>query len=67
MIQTILFERDKWDLSGVIEYLYKNGYTFKKLDITDNYYRARQNKPIKNGIYHSKKLNNGIILIYVNK
>ena len=61
MLQTILIPK-KFGLRRAISWVDKHAIV-KKVDITNNYYRFRQSNP-KKGKYYTKKLQNGIQLVF---
>jgi len=44
-LQSIIFNKNYNTLNDVVSFLYNNDYKFNKIDITKNYYRARQLNP----------------------
>lgn len=62
-IQSILFDKNKFTLKKCILWLLKHNHKFKKVDITEKYYRFRQFDPNKNHKYFTKDLENGIKFI----
>lgn len=44
-IQSILFDKSKYSLDDVVKILKKNKDKHNKIDITENFYRARQIEP----------------------
>jgi hypothetical protein len=64
-IQTVLFDKTKWDVRKSRKWLKDHNYISNgKLDRRGSYLRYRQSQPDSNGRYRSKKLENGIILVY---
>ena len=67
MIQTILIPKNKFSLKEAEKWIVKNKYkkSFygKKVDITENYFRFRQESPLKFKNYYAKRLKNGIIIV----
>jgi hypothetical protein len=63
VLSTILVPRADFTLPKAKNWIKAHGYKTTKTDITTNYYRFRQNPPSPNGIYYSKKLPNGIVLV----
>lgn len=45
IIQTLLFPKKTYSIENVKNYLIENKYKHNKLDITNNYIRARQRDP----------------------
>jgi DNA gyrase/topoisomerase IV subunit B len=70
ILQTILLPKNKFTLEEVNKYLKENNFKNSKIDITNNYYRARQKDPRylkKKGFSNVKTLINkktGIHKIY---
>ncbi len=64
-LQTIEIPRMNFNMSGAIAWIKHKGYKAEKVDITPNYYRFRQRPPGKNRHYYSVKLNNGIVLVFM--
>jgi len=62
-VQTVLIPRT-FSLEQAIKWLNKNGYENKKVDITENYYRFRQNNPKKSTRYYTLKRSKGIQVVY---
>ena len=44
-LQSIIFNKKYNSINDVVSFLYNNDYDFNKIDITKNYYRARQLNP----------------------
>jgi len=44
-IQSVLIDKNKNTFQEAFEFLYNNNFKFEKLDITDEYIRARQYEP----------------------
>lgn len=64
MIQSIIFDRNYWNITDAIKWLIKHKYKVAKIDITKNYYRFRQNKPNNKKKYYTISLKNNVKLIY---
>ena len=64
-LQSILFDRDSWDVNSAINWIHDNGFVImKKPHITDNFIRFRQHEPNYNKYkYITKKLKDGIEFI----
>lgn len=62
-IQSVLFNRKKWDILKSVEWLQKNKLVHSKVDITTNYLRYRQFTPKKGDKYITKNLGKGIKII----
>ena len=69
-VQSVVFPRNVFTKKKAITWITKNGYVYKKLDITPTQYRFRQRPPVTgsltSGHYISKRLPNGVILVLVN-
>ena len=65
-LQTILFDKNKWTRKTSTEWLKKNGYTAKYHRTTKNQIRRMQNSPVEDANYYSKRLPNGIVLVFQN-
>ncbi len=61
--QSVLIPRKKFSLLTAKEWILSNGYKFKKVDITTNYFRFRQVAPSQMSDYHMKTLPNDIKLV----
>lgn len=61
-VQSVLIPK-KFGESKAINWLDKNGFVLKKVDITKNYYRFRQRNPNKKSNYYTIKLKNGVRLV----
>lgn len=61
-IQSIVFPKSKFSLPQALEWLGRNGFTHRKVDITPNTLRFRQHSPVP-GKYITKTLPNGIELV----
>lgn len=46
IIQSVLVDKDKYNLVDAILYILKNDYKADKIDESDNYYRFRQKEPL---------------------
>lgn len=66
-VQSVVFPRDKYNLTQAKKWLkdnnYKVTYRNKPVDKTKTQFRFRQTAPSKYDSYVTKKLNNGILLI----
>jgi hypothetical protein len=66
ILQTVLIPRDNFTQQEASSWMVKNKIPIKKIDVKDNYYRYRQENPIDNAQYYSKKnKQNGIIFVYM--
>lgn len=63
MIQSVLFDINKWSIIEAVKWLITHGLRHNKVDIKAANLRFRQFPPNKNYRYFTKKLNNGIKLI----
>ena len=63
-IQTVEIPREKYTLNSAKAWLRENGYAYHYYRNTTNYIRFMQVMPIIGAEYYSKKLPNGIILVY---
>jgi hypothetical protein len=66
MLQTILVPKDKFSLSEAYVWLANHHYSHHKIDITEHFYRFRQNDP-HGGSYYTVRLPNGIQLVHENR
>jgi hypothetical protein len=57
IIQSILFDKNKYDINKASLWLYDNNFKFNKVDITDNFLRFRQTRPLKKYKYYTRKHN----------
>jgi hypothetical protein len=66
-IQSILFNKNLYTLPQAKKWISDHGYktTFygKLADITENYYRFRQQSPKKYNTYRTKEISKGIMLV----
>lgn len=66
-IQTILFDKSKWDRATSTEWLKKHGYTTKYYRTTKNQIRRMQNNPVEGATYYSKRFpRKGIVIVFQN-
>lgn len=65
VVQSVLIPKNKFTLEKAKKYIKDNNYKLKKIDITNNYYRFRQEDPEKfdEKKYFTKEINDGIKLI----
>ena len=63
-LQTIELPKDKFTISSAKSWLKDNGYAYHYYRTTANYIRFAQVMPIIGAEYHSKKLANGIVMVY---
>lgn len=61
--QSVLIPRNRFSLSTAKDWLVKNNYKLKKVDITSNFFRFRQVAPSQIGNYYMKNLDNGVKLV----
>lgn len=65
-IQTILFKKNKWDRASSTKWLKEHDYTAKYYRTTKNDIRRMQHNPVEGATYYSKRLPNGIVLVFQN-
>lgn len=65
-IQSVLVPKDKFSKDEAIKYIKKH-FQYKKIHTTPNYFRFRQFGPTENSKYFSKKLDNGVELVFEKK
>jgi hypothetical protein len=66
-IQTILFDKSKWDRATSTEWLKKHGYTTKYYRTTKNQIRRMQHNPVEGATYYSKRFpRKGIVIVFQN-
>jgi len=67
IVQSVLIPRDRYSLSEAKRWIKNHNFTMrykgKAVDITENYYRFRQHKPVKDSKYRVVRLNNDILII----
>lgn len=63
MLQTILIPKKYFTENQAMNWLYRNGFTAKKIDITQNYYRFRQSPPNPRKHYYTVSLDDGVKLV----
>lgn len=65
IVQSILFEKKYWNIPKAIKWLDDNKFKFNKLDTEQrpNFLSFRQQMPLHNVKYYTKKLKNHIDLI----
>lgn len=64
-IQSILLRKTKFkNKNEAINFIKRNGFKVKKIDITKNFYRFRQLDPRQFRYFRNKKINNKIELIF---
>jgi len=64
MLQTVLFPKDKFTVEKAIRWLEAHGHRHNKVDTTEHFHRFRQTPPTGHRFY-TKKLINGIELVYM--
>lgn len=65
-IQTVLFDKNIWSFRKASKWLKDHDYkNYEDVDIKPNELRFRQMKPDKNRKYYTKKLDNGIDLVFM--
>lgn len=70
IVQSVLFKKDKFSIDEAIDWLKNNDFNIKKIDVKENWLRARQMNPNyieKNdyNIYRMKKIDKGNIMILI--
>lgn len=63
-LQTVIFPKDSFTLNQAITWLRDNGFKFHKVDEKKNTYRFRQTNPVYPAQYYTKKLDNGVDLVF---
>jgi hypothetical protein len=64
VIQSVIFNKDKWNIKDAKAWLKDHDYKSPKVDETENFFRFRQTRPLKKFNYATKKLGKtGIELI----
>lgn len=66
IIQSVMIPKDKFSKREANKWIKENNFINKRVDITENYYRYRQEEPelFNNKSYRTKKLNNGVSFIF---
>ena len=64
MIQSALFDKNKFTKKQAIKKLIERGLKNNKIDVTDHYYRFRQYNPKPNEKYRTISAGEGIKYIY---
>lgn len=72
IVQSVLFNKNNFKLKDAISWLNYHNYKINKVDITENYFRFRQEEPKelkRKGYtkYRNKEIGGGIILVLVYK
>jgi hypothetical protein len=62
-IQSVIIDKRIFTKRRADNYIKKNNYVNKKVDITKNFYRYRQFEPRKTYKYRMKDLGNGVKLV----
>jgi hypothetical protein len=62
-IQSILFSKDYYTKKNAISWLKSHGYKYNKIDVTEDFYRARQFPPRKDKKYRKLTPTPGLRLI----
>lgn len=65
-IQTILFDKAKWNKRTATAWLKSHNYKYDNHRTTKNQHRFLQYHPIEGATYYSKRLPNGIVLVFQN-
>ena len=63
MLQTILIPK-KFGYQKALQWMYEHNFPIKKVDIAKNFYRFRQSVPKNNSNYYTKRLDNGVELVF---
>lgn len=63
MIQSIIFQKNKWTPQRAIKWLLRHEYKASKIDETNDYYRFRQFTPNPKDQYYTKDIGKGIKFI----
>ena len=64
MLQTVLIPKAEFSLINAVKWLQEHSLIHPKVDITEKYYRFRQNDPIPGVPYYTVKLPNGIDQVF---
>ena len=59
-IQTLIFARRSFTLSGAMRWARKHGFRASKVDSTENYYRLRQQDPGRFSDFRTIELADGV-------
>jgi len=62
-VQSVLIPRSKFSLLRAKDWILSNKYKLKKVDITENYFRFRQETPSQYKSFRMKTLSDGIKLV----
>lgn len=65
-IQTILFDKDKWTKATSTKWLKEHNYITDYYRTTTNQIRRMQRNPIEGATYYSRRLPNGIVIVFQN-
>lgn len=60
IVQSILFDKDKYTKTKAKKWLKDHGFKIKKIDETENYLRFRQRTPEPTKSYKTKRISIGI-------
>lgn len=63
-IQTILFDKDKWNKRTASSWLKSHNYKYDNHRTTVNQHRFLQHNPVKDATYYTKTLPNGVQLVF---
>jgi len=63
MVQTVLVPRHDFTLQEAYDWLEDHHFGHRKVDITDDYFRFRQMRPMQGGRYVTKTLPNGVEIV----
>lgn len=64
-IQSIIFSKTYFTKTKATNYLKKHGHKSSDIDETKNFYRFRQNKPLRTNKYFTKNIRPGLFYIIV--
>lgn len=62
-VQSVVFHKTDWTPFKARLWLTQHGYKTKKIDVTENMLRFRQNPPSLYGEFSTQQLDNGVNLI----
>jgi len=62
-VQSVLFPKSVFTQKKAVGWLTKHNYDHSKVDVTDNYYRFRQQDPVSGAKFYTVRLPNGVELI----
>ena len=62
-VQTVLIPKHDFTLQEAVDWLESHHFGHRKVDITEDFFRFRQMRPIHGGRYVTKTLPNGIEIV----